>query len=367
MGDVVKEASDACRKYGIKFGVYLSPWDRNCPLYGQGSAYDDFFIEQLTELLTGYGDIFSVWFDGACGEGPNGKKQYYDWDRYYSIIRKLQPDACISVCGPDVRWCGNEAGYTLTAEWSVVPERTKDSEIIAENSQQNEDKSFRLRRIDARDADLGSRKILENEDKLIWYPAEVNTSIRPGWFWHESVNDQVRSLKELVNIYNNSVGGNATFLLNIPPTNEGLLHENDVRRLAQLGEYLKKAFAKNLIDNPELTADGINISAVRQDNYDEYFIAERGSNTAEITANWDTPVNVGNIVIKENILCGQRVESFFVEAYIDGEYTEIYRGTVIGYKRMVPLKNIRTKSIRIKITDSRTEPVISFLGIYEGE
>ena len=365
-GDVVKEVSDACRKYGIKFGVYLSPWDRNCPLYGQGKTYDDFFIGQLTELLTNYGEIFSVWFDGACGEGPNGKKQYYDWERYYSVIRKLQRSACISVCGPDVRWCGNEAGHTRSAEWSVVPARTRDTEKIAEKSQQSDDEEFRQRKITASDADLGSRSVLENEQELVWYPAEVNTSIRPGWFWHESENDKVRSLPELVHIYNNSVGGNATFLLNIPPTPDGLLHENDVKRLSELGEYLEKAFGENILERAELTSDGENISAVRNDNYDEYFYAEKGVTTAEITAEWDSPVMIGNIVLKENILCGQRVESFSVEAEEGGKFTEIYRGTVIGYKRIVPLKNISAKAIRIKITDSRTEPTLAFLGIYKG-
>ena len=143
--DIVLEVSEACKKYGIKFGVYLSPWDRNSSLYGQGKAYDDFFVNQLTELLTNYGPVFSVWFDGACGEGPNGKKQYYDWERYYKVIRDLQPEACISVCGPDIRWCGNEAGYTRESEWSVVPQRARDSEKIAEKSQQQDDEKFRLR------------------------------------------------------------------------------------------------------------------------------------------------------------------------------------------------------------------------------
>ena len=141
--DIVLEVSEACKKYGIKFGVYLSPWDRNSSLYGQGKAYDDFFVNQLTELLTNYGPVFSVWFDGACGEGPNGKKQYYDWERYYKVIRDLQPEACISVCGPDIRWCGNEAGYTRESEWSVVPQRARDSEKIAEKSQQQDDEKFR--------------------------------------------------------------------------------------------------------------------------------------------------------------------------------------------------------------------------------
>ena len=337
-GDVVREVSEACKKHGIKFGVYLSPWDRNCELYGQGKAYDDFFVGQLTELLTDYGEVFSVWFDGACGEGPNGKKQYYDWERYYSVIRELQPDACISVCGPDIRWCGNEAGYTRTAEWSVVPLRARDSEIVSEKSQHEDNEEFRMRKVDARDSDLGSRAILENEQELIWYPAEVNTSIRPGWFWHEYENDKVRSLEELVHIYNNSVGGNATFLLNIPPTPEGLLHENDVKRLGELGEYLERAFRTNLLGSAKLSSEGGNIEAVRQDNYEEYFTVPKGNTTAEITAEWDSPVTLGNIVMKENILLGQRVESFTVEAEIDGEFTEVRQGTVIGYKRIVPLK-----------------------------
>lgn len=366
-GDVVKETAAACKKYGIKFGVYLSPWDRNCSLYGQGKAYDDFFVGQLTELLTNYGDIFSVWLDGACGEGPNGKMQYYDWDRYYSVIRTLQPDACISVCGPDIRWCGNEAGHTRVSEWSVVPEKAKNSEIVSEKSQHNDDEKFRQRKVDARDSDLGSRAALKNEDKLIWYPAEVNTSIRPGWFWHEGEDDRVRSLEELVHIYNNSVGGNATFLLNIPPTRDGLFHENDVKRLAELGEYIRDTFRTNLLENAVLSSDSGNIEAARSDDYGEYYTPAKGRTTAEITAQWRSPVTVGCIVLKENILCSQRIESFSVEAELDGGFTEIYHGTVIGYKRIVPLKNaVTTKRIKIKITDSRTEPTLAFWGIYEG-
>ncbi|MDE7293753.1 MAG: alpha-L-fucosidase [Oscillospiraceae bacterium] len=365
-GDVVKETAEACKKHGLKFGVYLSPWDRNCPLYGKGKAYDDFFVGQLTELLTNYGEVFSVWFDGACGEGPNGKKQFYDWERYYSVIRELQPNACISVCGPDVRWCGNEAGHTRVSEWSVVPERTRDTEKISEKSQHSDDEEFRQRKITASDSDLGSREALKNEEKLIWYPAEVNTSIRPGWFWHESENDKVRSLEELIHIYNNSVGGNATFLLNIPPARNGLLHENDVKRLAELGEYIRDTFQTNLLEDAVISADSGNIEAARADGYSEYYIADRGRTTAEITAEWEKRVTVGCIVLKENILCGQRVERFTVEAELDGKFAEVYRGTVIGYKRIVPLNNIITKRIRIKITDSRTEPTLAFAGIYKG-
>ena len=169
----MREASDACRRAGLAFGVYLSPWDRHNPLYGTGTPYDDYFVHQLEELLTGYGEIFCVWFDGACGEGPNGKKQFYDWDRYYETVRRLQPNACISVCGPDVRWCGNEAGVTRPSEWSVVPKRTRATEKIAADSQQEDSDEFRQRKISASDLDLGSRAVLENEPELIWYPAEV--------------------------------------------------------------------------------------------------------------------------------------------------------------------------------------------------
>lgn len=179
-GDVVKEISDACKKYGLKFGIYLSPWDRNQKTYGLGEAYNDFFIEQLTELLTNYGEIFSVWFDGACGEGANGLKQTYDWKRYYEVIRKIQPNACICVCGPDIRWCGNEAGHTRSSEWSVVPRRLSWEETVEGKSQTEDNTEFRQKIIRSEDLDLGSRTALKNEDDLIWYPVEVNTSIRPG-------------------------------------------------------------------------------------------------------------------------------------------------------------------------------------------
>ncbi len=370
-GDIVREVSDACRKYGLKFGVYLSPWDRNSPLYGQGKPYDDYFVSQLTELLTNYGPIFSVWFDGACGEGPNGKKQVYDWPRYYDVIRRLQPDACISVCGPDVRWCGNEAGYMRPAEWSVVPERATGTERTAAKSQQSDDASFRRRRISASDVDLGSREILKDEENLVWFAAEVNTSIRPGWFWHASENDRVRPLDELMNIYYNSVGGNATFLLNIPPTNEGLFHENDVKRLREIGAELEKAFAVNLLKDASLEADseeeGCGIENVRDDSYDAYWRAAKGRNTAEITARWDKPVRIGNVVLKENVKLSQRVESFAADVYENGEFREVYRGTVIGYKRIARLGGIETTALRIRILDSRTEPTLAFFGVYEAK
>ena len=365
--DVVEEVAAACREAGLKFGVYLSPWDRNQPLYGQGRAYDDYFVAQLTELLTQYGEVFAVWFDGACGEGPNGKKQHYDWDRYYAVIRELQPDACIHVCGPDVRWCGNEAGDTREAEWSVVPARTADTEKVQSASQQADNASFRRRTIRAQDRDLGSRAIVADEPDLIWYPAEVNTSIRPGWFWHASENDQVRPLEKLIDVYEKSVGGNATFLLNIPPTNEGLFHEQDTARLHALGEYIRRSYGRNLADDAALTAspaaDGHDIARVRTDD-EGCYIPAANTGAAEITLTWKTPVSIRRIVLKEQIALSQRVERFAIDVMADGAWRESAAGTVIGHKRIVVLDPVETSALRIRILDARVAPTIRFIGVY---
>jgi len=367
-GDIVREVSEACKRANIKFGIYLSPWDRNQETYGYGQAYNDYFVNQLTELLTEYGDIFAVWFDGACGEGSNGKKQIYDWERYYGVIRVLQPEACINVCGPDIRWCGNEAGNTRSSEWSVVPMRTRDTEKIAELSQQEDDASFRMRKISARDQDLGSREVLRNETDLIWYPAEVNTSIRPGWFYHEEEDDRVRSLDELLRIYYNSVGGNAMFLLNVPPTKEGLIHVNDSNRLREMGEYLKNAFSVNLMETAELTADtaeeGRSIEQVRVDDYNTYYKTEDGIQSVNIDIIWKEEQLLGHVVLKENIKLSQRIEAFRLEVEMNGRYETIYSGTVVGYKRIVKLTPVKTKHLRISILDSRVSPTLSYIGVF---
>lgn len=372
-GDIVREVSDACKKYGLKFGIYLSPWDRNNASYGTGEPYNDYFVSQLTELLTGYGPVFSVWFDGACGEGANGKKQRYDWPRYYETIRRLQPDACISVCGPDVRWCGNEAGDTRPSEWSVVPLRTKDTEKIADSSQHADESGFRERKIQASDRDLGSRAVLAEEKELIWYPAEVNTSIRPGWFYHEEEDDKVRPLSELMKIYYNSVGGNATFLLNIPPAKDGLIHENDRRRLHEIGEELRLAFAVNLIGSASLRADrsavGHEIDSVRTDDYETWYETPEDVPACTIEVSWSEPKRIGHLVLKENIKRSQRIEAFTVEACLDGAYREVYRGTIVGYKKIIPFSAmggpLETAALRISVLDARVAPTLSFLGAYE--
>ena len=366
-GDVVREAADACRRGGLRFGVYLSPWDRNQPLYGTGTPYDDYFVSQLTELLTGYGPVFSVWFDGACGEGPNGKKQHYDWDRYYRTVRELQPEACIHVCGPDIRWCGNEAGQTRPSEWSVVPRRTTDTEKIASLSQQEDDPSFRLRPIHAWDQDLGSREILSTETDLVWYPAEVNTSIRPGWFWHASENDRVKPLSQLTDIYEKSVGGNATFLLNIPPNREGLFDAPDVARLREFGAWLRRCYTLNLAPAAKMEAPpaeaGHSIGSVLQDDGD-YWLPAASACPVTVTLRWPSAQRFHRIVLKEAISLSQRVEHFHLEIPENGRWKTVAEGTVIGHKRIVSPGELYTDCLRLVIDDVRVRPTLSFLGVY---
>ncbi|MCI6907546.1 MAG: alpha-L-fucosidase [Clostridiales bacterium] len=368
-GDVVREVSDACRKGGIKFGVYLSPWDRNSRLYGQGKAYDDYFCNQLTELCTEYGELFSVWFDGACGEGPNGKKQVYDWDRYYALIRKLQPNAAIAISGPDIRWCGNEAGDTRESEWSVLPTGFDDPDAVAAKSQQADDGKFREKKISETERDLGSRFFLENAAGYAWRPAETDTSIRPGWFYHASEDDRVRSTETLLDIWYRTVGGNSTLLLNIPPDRRGLFHETDVRRLREMGETLRKTFAVNFAETAVITADRDDgyhpAENVRENNYQAYYKPFDGENAVMLTFKLEKPQEVTHVVLKEHIPMSQRIEKYAVEAKLpDGAWREIARGTTVGYQKIERFEAVRTDALRIRILDSRVCPVLSFVGIY---
>ena len=216
-GDVVRELRNACKKYGLKFGIYLSPWDRNAECYGQGDAYNRFFIEQLTELLTNYGEVHEVWFDGANGEGPNGKKQIYDWEAIERTIRRLQPKAVTAVMGDDVRWVGNEKGIGRKTEWSAtVLTPGIYSRAIGQNKELG---------VFGKSKDLGSRDIVARAKELFWFPSEVDVSIRPGWFYHSKEDSHVKSLAHLADIYFKSVGYNSVLLLNIPPNKSGLIHE----------------------------------------------------------------------------------------------------------------------------------------------
>jgi len=356
--DVVAALSASCAKYGLKMGVYLSPWDQNAPTYGSGTAYDDFFCAQLKELTTKYGPLYSLWFDGACGEGPNGKKQVYDWPRYYSVIRKNQPNAVITVCGPDVRWIGNEAGYTRPSEWSVVPDRMRKAETIHALSQQSDDTTFRERPITSEDEDLGSRELLAKElelgGKLCWYPAEVDVSIRPGWFYHQAEDSKVRSLENLLDIYEKSVGGNAVLLLNIPPDTKGQINAADVTRLKELGDRIRSIYSNNLLSDT-LASCG---QDVLKDN-DTYWIGTK--ECEEITLTIPESKTLTHIVLCEQIKESQRIEAFTIFAEIDGKWQNLYNGTTVGFKKICRFKATTVSGLRLVINQSRIAPTLRYI------
>jgi alpha-L-fucosidase len=371
MGDVVRDVADACRAGGIKLGVYLSPWDRHEACYGDSPAYNRFFVGQLEELLTSYGPVFCVWFDGACGEGPNGKRQVYDWDAYYATIRRLQPDAVISVCGPDTRWCGNEAGHCRKDEWSVVPALLRDVEKIEEKSQKVADSQF-SRRITSSDDDLGSREAIRHAGPLVWYPAEVNTSIRPGWFYHAEEDQRVRSLPELLEIYYRSVGGNATFLLGIPPDTRGRLHENDTARLAEIGAALHFAFGKNVAASATITAtESLDESHQPQNalsgDQSLFWRPYDRTECADVTLQFSREQTVDKVMLMEHIESGQRVESFALAREDNGQWLPFFSGKIIGYKRICRFDAVRTRTLRVRIDASRDYPTLAFVGAYGNE
>lgn len=338
-GDVVRELRDACKKYSIKFGVYLSPWDRNASCYGDSPAYNQFFIEQLTELLTNYGEVHEVWFDGANGEGPNGKKQIYDWDAILKTIRRLQPKAVTAIMGDDVRWVGNERGIGRETEWSAT---ALTPGIYPRSGEQNKKLG-----IYGKAKDLGGRDIVARATELFWYPSEVDVSIRPGWFYHADQDKQVKSLNHLTDIYFKSVGYNSVLLLNIPPDLRGLINENDVQRLKEFSSYLKKTFARNYVLKGNEAWHGTS-GTVRQ-----YDIQK------------DALVNA--FMIQEDISKGQRVESFLVEAYKDGSWIHMAEGTTVGYKRLVRFSDTRPERIRVTIRSARGVANVAAVGLFYAE
>jgi alpha-L-fucosidase len=351
-GDIVKMFTDACCEFGVKAGIYLSPWDRHDASYGDSPEYNEYFKQQLRELATNYGEISCFWFDGACAEGPNGKKQEYDWDGYFELLRELCPNAMISDIGPDARWCGNEAGNGREAEWSVVNLNKTILEFNHENAQLE---------------DLGSLEKLGEGSHLQWYPSEVDTSIRPGWFYHESEDDDVKSLQKLFDIYVNSVGGNAVLLLNIPPDKRGLLHENDVARLMELKQYIDRALTNNMAAGAEVCASqekaGHPVSNIcKRDN--TFWTTEDWTDKAEITLDLPEIQTVNCIVLQEQIRVGQRIESFAVDYDSGNGWQQCATGKTVGHKKILPFEEVTAKRIRLRITGSRVCPTLSFLGLY---
>ena len=348
-GDVVRECAEACKRGGIKFGVYLSPWDRNSEFYGT-PEYNDFYCAQLTELLTNYGDIFMVWFDGACGEGPNGKKQEYDFNRYIQTIRELQPNAVIfNDFGPDVRWCGNEAGSSRRAEWAVVPH---DLCFRAEKQTEGKLVEGNLKYLYNPAECIGDLSVVQYADGLAFCGAEIDMSIRPGWFYHE--NEEPHSLERLFNTYVNSCGNNTSFNLNIPPMPNGKFNEADVKRLKELGDALESAFGED-----------------KKISYKTEEISVESDTQRRIRLTFANKEDVAFIELRENISKGQRVEVFrilaptYEPALWNGSTGDVvYNGYTIGNRKICPVK-ANTDTIEIQILSARDKVDLKSVAVYK--
>jgi len=341
---VIAEVAAACRKHGMKLGIYLSPWDMSSPVYGTDD-YNAYYRNQLTELLTNYGPVDEVWFDGACGEGPNGKRQVYDWLSYYEVVRRLQPRAVIAVRGPDVRWVGTETGYARETEWSVIPATPEMLDQISLSSRKKSLKEGIFSPLpDLMENDLGSREIICKSKGLIWYPSEVDVSIRPGWFYHPAEDSLVKSPETLLDVWYSSVGRNSVLLLNLPPDRRGLIHEQDVAALKKMRSLLEATFGNDLAEKASVT-----------------------QNDSTVLLKLPATVTFDRAMLQENFRHGQRVESFVLEAQDGQAWKEISRGTTIGYKRLLRFDPVTASEVRLRITGSRDIPEIRHTGLYKSQ
>ncbi len=319
-GDVVRELVDACKAESLKTGLYLSPWDRNAGVYGDSPRYNDFYIEQLTELLTRYGTISEVWFDGANGEGPNGRRQTYDWPRVWSTVRKLQPNAVMfSDAGPDVRWIGNERGVAGDTNWStVVPEVVPYPGATGD----------------------GVIQMLQHGDPAgsVWRPGETDVSIRPGWFHHAAEDARVRTADDLVGLYFTSVGRNSKLLLNVPPTRAGLLHDVDVSRLAEMRSRLDTMFAKEVKPKHPIV----------------WRTTGAGQMVGELELGAPTRVSVADL--REDVTQGQTISSYAIEGEQNGAWRTLSEGTTIGFRKLDRFEPVEVGRARLVIRDAVDVP-----------
>lgn len=359
-GNVVKELSEACKKYGLKFAVYLSPWDRHQANYGT-PEYLPYFYAQLHDLLTNYGPVFEVWFDGANGgDGWYGgakdirtidRKNYYNYPRIYEMLDSIQPQAIIfSDGGPGCRWVGNEKGFAGATNWSFL----RKGEVHP-----GYDKSYELQ--------------YGHADGNQWVPAECDVSIRPGWFYHPEEDDRVKSPDQLVDLYYRSVGHNATLLLNFPVDRRGLIHPVDSANAVRFHEMIQQQLKTNLVAGmtPKVSNErggDFVASALTDDNFDTYWATEDGVTTADIEFSFDTPTRMNRMMLQEYIPLGQRVKAFVVE-YLDKDTWLPVKlneeTTTIGYKRLLRFETVETKGIRIRITDARGPLCLSSVGVYD--
>ncbi|MFI8377285.1 alpha-L-fucosidase [Leeuwenhoekiella sp. NPDC079379] len=358
-GNLVKEVSESAQKYGLQFGVYLSPWDRNRADYGEPS-YVAYYRKQLQELFTAYGPVFEMWFDGANGGdgyygGANEERKidrqtYYDWPLTLRYASDIQDQVLFfSDAGPDLRWVGNERGIGGETHWNTIDVDT----LYAGKS--------------------GIEDLLQSGAKggKSWIPAEVNTSIRPGWFYHASEDSLVRTPENLFELYLTSVGRGSTLLLNIPPDRRGLFHENDVAALRGFRSILDSVFAVNLAEKATARA---NTSRGKKENYtvskvldadkDTYWATNDGVTTGSIELTWDSSQTLNFLVLQEYITLGQRVAAFTVSVWENDSWKPVANQTTIGYKRIIKLNDVATTKLKIEITEALACPLISNIEVY---
>lgn len=346
-GNVVRELSNACEQAGLKFGIYISPWDRNHPKYGT-PAYNDVYVRSMMELLTNYGPIFELWWDGANGEGPNGKRQEYDFKRFEKVARTVSPKTVIfSDIGPDIRWVGNERGIAGETNWNML-----------------DTAGFR-RGIGAPPNDTLSSG---NENGKYWIPAECDVSIRPGWFYHSKEDSLVKSPEQLFNLYLKSVGRGANFLLNVPPDRRGLFHSADSASLIGFKKLLDDNFKTNLLRNAVIRVQGPRAPAITQKlndrNASTYFIPAKGQ-LPSVSIQLASEMSVNTITLREYLALGQRVQSFTVTLFDRNKLpVKEVSGTTIGRKRILTFPTIQAASIQIKINEAKAEPLISEVEAY---
>ncbi|HCW07413.1 MAG TPA: glycoside hydrolase family 29 [Cytophagales bacterium] len=358
-GDVVKEVAEACKEAGLKFGIYLSPWDRNHTAYGS-PEYIEYYRNQLKELFTFYPDVFEMWFDGANGgDGFYGGKRetrkidgriYYDWPTTLRLVRQFNPSVIFfSDAGPGVRWVGNENGVVGETNWNTI---TPDTLYAGKG---------------------GIEKLLNegNENGTHWIPAECDVSIRPGWFYHAKEDSLVKTPEQLFDIYLKSVGRGSLLLLNIPPDRRGLFHENDVNSLKGFRELLNREFKTNLAKDANVKASAVrgedeNYSAKNliDNNEQTYWTTDDDVTSASFEMIFDKTTTIKYLVLKENIALGQRVKSFSVECWNDGSWKKISEATTIGHKRILKFDSVKTNKLRVNILESKACPVISAVEIY---
>ncbi len=329
-GDIVKELADACKEFGLKFGVYLSPWDRHEATYGT-PQYNDHYKAQLTELLTQYGTISEVWFDGAKGE--NAKDMTYDFDGYWALVRKLQPQAVMfSDAGPDVRWVGNESGNAGETCWSTL-----NTEGMAPGK--------------------ADEKYLNTGDPngKVWLPAETDVSIRKGWFYHENEDKTVKTGRELVNLYYKSTGRNSLLLLNIPPNRQGQFGEQDVASLKEFRSILDETFKDNLAKKKTKRAltDSKMTTAIPL------------SINTPLVIDFKKPMTFDRASIQENIVEGQRIEKALLEYWDGKEWKNIQNFTTVGYKRLLRFESKTTTKVRLTILQAKSTVLLSEIGFFK--